>query len=180
MICALAAWPVSRVLAQDDAARPRQKVSARQLQQALSERFPVRFALGDLIELQARAPRLLLLPRTQQAGATLTIEVSGAQLQPLPAGEVDVVFGLRYETADRSLRARELQVRDVRWPGMAADTLQVVQGLLPELMRNVGEVVLHRFSPRDLALADTMGFEPDGITVVEDGLVLSFAPKPLR
>ena len=150
------------------------------MQQALSQRFPVRFAFGDLIELRASAPRLLLLPPTQQAGATLTIEVSGAQLQPLPPGDVDVVFRLRYEAADRTLRARELQIRDVRWPGMPTDTLRTVQALLPELMRNVGEVVLHRFSPGDLALADTMGFEPDGITVAEDGLVVTFAAKPLR
>lgn len=180
VICALAGWPVWGALAQDDAARPRQKVSARQLQQALSERFPVRLAFGDLIALRAGEPRLLLLPRTQQAGATLTIEVSGAQLQPLPPGDVDVVFRLRYEAADRTLRARDLQVRDVRWPGIPPDTLQLVQGVLPELMRKVGEVVLHRFSASDLALADTMGLQPDGITIAEDGLVVSFAVKPLR
>lgn len=180
VICALAGWPVWRALAQDDSARGGQKISARQLQQALSQRFPVRLAFGDLVELRASAPRLLLLPPTQQAGATLTVEVSGAQLQALPPGEVDVVFRLRYEAADRTLRARDLGIRDVRWPGMPPDTLQIVQGVLPELMRNVGEVVLHRFSESDLALADTMGLQPDGISVVKDGLVVSFAAKPLR
>jgi hypothetical protein len=179
-MAALAGWPAWRALAQDDPARPRQKVSAHQLQQALTDRFPVRFALGDLFELRASEPRLLLLPATQQVGATLTVQVSGSQLQPLPPGEVDVVFRLRYEAADRTLRARQLQIRDVRWPGLPADTLQIVQGVLPELMRNVGEVVLHRFSPRDLALADTMGFQPDQVTVVDDGLLVLFAAKPLR
>jgi hypothetical protein len=44
----------------------------------------------------------------------------------------------------------------------------------------VGEVVLHEFSPSELALADTMGFEPETITVVDDGLVIGFGPKRRR
>jgi hypothetical protein len=41
----------------------------------------------------------------------------------------------------------------------------------------VGEVVLHRFAARELALPDTMGFEADEIRVVDDGVVVLFGPK---
>jgi hypothetical protein len=39
------------------------------------------------------------------------------------------------------------------------------------------EVVLHTLRPQDLALADTMGFEPGDITVTADGLVIGFVPQ---
>jgi len=90
---------------------------------------------------------------------------------------MDLVFALRYEAHDRTLRAHHPRVLEVRWPGLPAETLQAVQGVLPALAREVGEVVLHRFSARELALADTMGFEPQDIQVLDDGLLVVFGPK---
>jgi hypothetical protein len=49
---------------------------------------------------------------------------------------------------------------------------------MPALAQQVGEVVLHRFSSRELALADTMGFAPEEIRVLDDGLLILFGPKP--
>jgi hypothetical protein len=39
------------------------------------------------------------------------------------------------------------------------------------------ELVLHRFTARDLALPDTMGFEPSTLTVVADGVLVEFRQK---
>lgn len=181
IITALAAWPAARLLGQEQAARPRHKISAGELHDALSAWFPVRFALGGLLELQVSAPRLLLLPSRQRLGATLVIQAGGVQLRPVPAGELDVVFALRYAPVDQTLRAYQLDVLDLRWPGLPSDMLALLRSVLPALAREaVGEVVLHRFTPRELAVADTMGFEPGEIEVVEDGLVILFKPKPLR
>lgn len=181
LIAAFACWPAGHLLAQDEGPRPRHKISAGQLHDALSARFPVRLRIATLLELQVSAPRLLLLPARNQLGAGLLAQVSGLQLQPVPDGELDVLFSLRYEASDRTVRAHGLEIRDVRWPALSASALESLQRALPTITREaVGEIVLHTFSPGELALADTMGFEPEKLTVVDDGLVISFGPKPRR
>lgn len=177
-VTALACWPACGALAGDDPPRPRHRISAGQLHQALSARFPVRFGLGGLLELQVSAPRLHLLPARNRLGAGLVAQLGGLQV---PAGELDVLFALRYEAADRTLRAHGLEILALRWPGLPPATLQALQGALPTVARDaVGEFVLHRFTPRELALADTMGFEPEQVTVVDDGVLVLFGPKPAR
>ncbi|MEJ8840244.1 DUF1439 domain-containing protein [Ramlibacter sp. AN1133] len=180
LLAALACWPAARLLAQDEAARPRQKISAAALYDALSARFPVRFALGGVLQAEISAPRLLLLPARNQLGAALRAEFNGLQLAPAQAGEMDLVFALRYEGRDRTLRARDPRILEVRWPGLPRETAQALQGVLPALARQMGDVVLHRFSDRELALPDTMGFEPQEIRVVDDGLLVLFGPKAAR
>lgn len=179
LITAVACWPAARLLAQDGAAQPRHRISAARLHESLSARFPVRFGIGGLFEVQVSAPGLLLLPVRQQLGATLAAQLGGATVQELQAGEMDVVFALRYEPSDRTVRAHQLEILEVRWPGLSADAARLLRGTLPRLARDaVGEIVLHAFSPRELAVADTMGFEPEKIEVAHDGVVILFGPKP--
>jgi hypothetical protein len=178
LITALACGLAAAVLAQP---RPRHKISAAQLHEAMGRRFPVRTSLAGLLDLEVSAPRLLLLPGRQKVGATLVLEAGGRRVQPPRTGEMDVAFALRYEASDRTLRAHQLEILDVRWPGLPSDTAQALQALLPALAREaVGEFILHQFSPRELGLADTMGFEPETIVVVDDGLVVVFGVKQAR
>lgn len=176
----LAGWPIGRLLAQDETPRPRHKISAGQLHKMLSARFPVRLGIAGLVELQVSAPRLLLLPSRNRLGAALSAEVGGVQAGQVPPGEMDLVFAPRYEAADRTVRAHGAEVLDVRWPGLPPDAVEFVQGLVPALAAQVGEIVLHRFSSRELALPDTMGFEPEVLEVHDDGLEVIFGPKPRR
>lgn len=164
--------------AQEPPARPSLKVSAAQIHKALSARFPVRWAVPGLVELAADAPQLLLLPARQLVGATLQLDASGPQVREPQTGEVDLVFALRYEPSDRTLRAHRPDFLDVRWPRMPERTAQAVRALLREMARQaVGDFVVHRFTDRELALPDTMGVQPQTITVVDDGLVVQFGPK---
>lgn len=164
--------------AQEGSPRPSHKVSAAQLYKALSARFPMSWRARGLVELRVDATRLLLLPERQQLGATLAVEASGAQLEGVEGGEVDLVFALRYEPSDRTLRAHRPDILEVRWARMPERTARVIRQLLREALReSFGEVTLHRFTARDLALADTMGFAPETITVVDDGIVVQFARK---
>ena len=174
----LAALPAPRLFAQDDAQRPRLKISAAQLYEALSSHFPVRFGLPGVLEVEVSAPRLHLLPARNKIGAGLRADWSDARGRPLPAGDLDLVFALRYEPADQSVRGHDPEIVDLRWPGMPPETREVLRGLLPEMTRNMGEIVLHRLTPRELALADTMGFQPQDFRVEEDGVVILFGPKP--
>ena len=178
LTAALACWPALHAPAQEaPPPRPHYKVSATQLYEALSARFPVRRGVRGLLVIEVRAPGLLLLPARNKIGATLQVEARGPALQGAIAGELDLVFSLRYEAADQTLRALEPEVLDLRLPDASPDAAQAIRALLPRLTRDVGEFVLHQFTPRELALPDTMGFEPEKITVLEDGLEVGFAPK---
>lgn len=159
--------------------RPRHKIPVAQLHEALAKRFPLRAGMPGLLELEVTAPGLHLLPARNQLGALLLAQVRGAQLRGAQAAELDVVFALRYEAADQSLRAHRLDVLDLRAEGVAPETLRALKALLPRLARDaVGEFVLHRFTSGELGLAETMGFAPERFEVVDDGLLVWFGPKP--
>ena len=165
--------------AQPPGAAPSLKVSAAQVFEALSARFPLRWGVPGVIELVADTPRLLLLPQDQRIGATLQLQASGPQLREPEGGEVDLVFALRYESEDRTLRAHRPDFLDVRWARMPPQTARAVRRLLREMARQaMGELVLHRFTARELALPDTLGLQPEAITVLDDGLLVRFGPKP--
>jgi hypothetical protein len=176
LLCALACRPAARVPAQN---APHFKISAAELYRGLAKHFPLRFGLADLLQLQVSAPRLDLLPERNKLGAMLRAEASGRGLRDVPPGELDLVFALRYERADRTVRARDPELLDLRLPGLADEARRTLLALLPALLREqFGEVVLHRFAPGELGLADTMGLEPAGFVVENDGLLVTFAAKP--
>lgn len=161
--------------------RPRHRISAGTLHEALSQRFPLRLDLGGLFELVVGAPALLLLPARNKLGASLQAQAGGAIVQQLPPGELDLVFSLRYERRDRTLRAHDPELLDLRWQGLPPQAVQAFRRVLPAVAQEaMGEIELHHFSDRDLALADAMGFEPERITVMDDGILLEFGPKPRR
>jgi hypothetical protein len=178
-MAALACWPAAPLLAtEEEGARPRLRISAAQLYEALSARFPVRLGFGGVLELQVSAPRLLLLPARNKLGAALQAQIAGLPRQQGTAGELEIVFAPRYEPSDQTVRGREAEILDLRWPGLPPETLQSLRALLPAMAQQVGELVLHRMAPRELALPETMGFEPGELQVDPDGVTIFFRPKP--
>jgi hypothetical protein len=177
LLCAAACWPVARVAAQEEDARPHLRISAAQLYDAMAKRFPQRFGLPGVVELEVSAPRLLLLPARNKLGASLVAQATGA-FQTVRPGDLDLVFAVRYEAADRTLRGWRPEILDFHFPDLAPDATQALRALLPALSQDIAaEVVLHRFTPGELALPDTMGFEPRDVTVLDDGLLVTFAQK---
>ena len=157
---------------------PRYAVSARQLERALAQRFPLRERLGGLLELTLAQPQLRFLPEQNRLGALLPIEAAGPALRQPRNGSLDLDFSLRYEPADQTLRAHRLRVHALRIEGLAPRHSEWLESLGPLLGRQAfGEVVLHRLQPKDLALADGLGLEPGEITVTAQGLVIGFVPK---
>lgn len=173
----LGCWPAAQLLAVEDAGRARHKIPAGELHAALAKRFPLRFGVPGLLDVEVDAAGLLLLPERNRLGAVLQAELGGAQGSQLAGGEMDIVFALRYEPSDRSLRAHDPEILDVRWPLMPRETERRLRELSPLMAHRVGEVVLHRFTARDLSLPDTMGLEPRELQVVQDGLVVLFGNK---
>ena len=162
-------------------AQPRLVVSARRLQDAVAERFPRRYTVGGLLRLTVDIPFLRLLPELNRVAADMAVNADGPALAAPTTGSFDLDFALRYERSDRSIRAHRLRVRSLRISGLPAPYPDLLDAFREPLARQTfGEVVLHRLSTQDLALAETMGFEPDTITVVADGLVIGFAVRQPR
>ncbi|MES3010340.1 MAG: DUF1439 domain-containing protein [Pseudomonadota bacterium] len=158
--------------------KPSYTVSAAQLQQAVAQRFPMRYQVAGLVDLDVKSPLLRLLPEQNRLAATVAINAAGPALGRSYPGTFDIDFALRYEPSDQTLRAHQLQVRSLRMEGLNPGTTELLQATLPGLVRdNLREVVVHRLRPQDLALPDGMGLQPDTITVTRDGLEIGFAPK---
>ncbi len=162
-------------------AQPSFTVSPEQLQRAVATRFPVRYPVGGLFEVTVMTPQLRLLPGQNRLGSAQVVEAGGPALGRSYAGTVDLDFALRYEAGDQSIRAHQLRVNSLRFADLPPSTSQVLNTYVPALVeQTLKEVVLHRLSREDLALADTMGFEPGPITVTERGLVIGFVNKRQR
>ncbi len=160
-------------------AQPRYTVSAATLQEAVAQRFPLRFGVAGLLQLTVQAPGLRLLPQANRIGADMVVVAAGPALARPSSGEFDLDFALRYERSDQTIRAWRLGVRSLRVAGLPPPYPELLDAFGQSLaQQSFGELVLHRLRPSELVLADGLGLEPDTIDVTDAGLVIGFAPKP--
>ena len=161
--------------------QPGYTVSAEQLQQAVAKRFPLRYPLGGLIDLNVLAPRLRLLPEVNRLGTDMIVEATGPALRRSYAGAFDLDFALRYEASDLTVRAHQLRVNSLRFPDLPSGPSEMLNAYGPKLAEQaLNEVVLHTLRPQDLALPSAMGLQPGSITVTAAGLAISFVSSPPR
>ncbi|WP_180125898.1 DUF1439 domain-containing protein [Rhodoferax sp. BLA1] len=166
----------------DDAtqALPQFKVSAARLQQAVAQRFPLRYPVSGLLNLDLQAPQLSLLPAQNRLGAEMAIDAAGPALQGSHHGALALDFALRYEASDLTVRAHQLRFKQLTMPSLQPRVALLLNTYGPTLSeRALMEVVLHRLQPSDLALPNSMGLQPGSISVTDTGLVIGFVPKPL-
>ena len=176
--CAGLAFGGVRAQEQEAPASAGHRISTAQLQQALELRFPRRFTVSGLVDVEVRVPRLRLLPEQNRLGAELLADISGAALRRRHAGSVDLDFALRYESSDQSVRAHRIRMNSIRLEGLNPDTADMFEEYVGRLSHQaVREVALHRLRPQDLALAHTMGLEPGTITVTQQGLWIALVPQ---
>lgn len=153
-------------------------LSLEQMQDKVSARFPRRYPLAGLAELNLQAPRLALRPEQNRINVVMALEVTGPVLRRAHTGSLDVDFALRYEPTDQTLRATDLQVRALQIDGLPAQVSQLLAGLGPApAQQALREVVLHQLQPRDLAVAERLGLQPGRITVTPRGLEIELLPR---
>jgi hypothetical protein len=153
-------------------------VSAAQLQAAVAQRFPLRYPVQGLMNLDVQVPKLRLLPALNRLGAEMGVTATGPALQRSQQGTLDVEFALRYEATDRTVRAHQLRLVRLQFPGLQPGVVALLNLYGPALAeRTLLEVVLHTLSPQDLALPDALGMQPGSITVTNEGLTIGFVPK---
>lgn len=165
----------------DDAPLPQYKVSAALLQQAVAQRFPLRYPVSGLLNLDLQVPRLSLLPAQNRLAAEMAIDAAGPALQGSHHGTLEMDFALRYEASDLTVRAHQLRFKRLTMPSLQPSVAVLLNTYGPALSaRALREVVVHRLQPNDLALPNSMGMQPGSITVTDTGLVIGFVPKPLN
>ena len=159
---------------------PHYTVSVELLQQSVAQRFPLRYPVPGLLNLDMQVPRLSLLPTQNRLGADIALVAAGPVLQGSHQGTLAVDFALRYEASDLSVRAHQLHFKRLTMPSLQPAVVALLNSYGPALSeRALLEVVLHRLQPRDLALPNSLGMQPGSITVTDTGLLIGFVPKPL-
>ncbi|MGC4394249.1 DUF1439 domain-containing protein [Hydrogenophaga sp. T2] len=164
----------------DSGKPPGYAVSTAQLQQMVAQRFPLRYPVHGVLNLDVQAPRLQMLPEQNRLRAAMAVEVAGPLLSRVHPGRFDVDFALRYEASDRTVRAHQLRLARLNFPNMQPPAQELLNTYAPAVAeRALQEVVLHQLQPSDLRAIDTMGMQPGPITVTKDGLVIGLVLKPL-
>ena len=160
-------------------AQPSYKVSAEQLQQAVAKRFPRKYPVGGLLELNLLTPQLRMLPEQNRLGVETVVEAAGPALKRSYSGVFNMDFALRYEASDMTIRASQLRVNALRFDDLPPGPSALLAAYGPSLAeQSLQNVVLHQLKPQDLALPDGMGLQPGNITVTAGGLVIGFVSKP--
>ena len=155
-------------------------VSADQLQQVLAQRFPLRYPVAGLLDLDIQAPHLRLLPEQNRVSAEMAVDAAGPAVRRSHSGTFDVDFALRYEPSDHTIRAYRLKFQNLRISDLQPQASKLLNAYGPALAAQaLQEVVLHQLRPQDLAMADNLGMQPDRITVTDKGLVIGFVLKPM-
>lgn len=161
-------------------APPRFTVPLDLLQSEVAKRYPMRYPVAGLVNLDLNAPRLSLLPEQNRLRAVMPVTAAGAALPRTQQGSFTVDFALRYEHADRSLRAHQLKVYRFRFPDLAPEAVEMLNTYAPPLAeQSLREVVLYQLQPKETAMADLLGLRPGRITVTGQGLAVELVTQPL-
>lgn len=161
-------------------AKPHYTVSAAQLQRSVAKRFPLRYPVPGVLNLDLQVPLLRLLPEQNRVSAEMAVDAAGPALQRSHKGSFEISFALRYEASDRTLRAYQLRFKRLQFPTLQPGVVDMLNAYGAAVaQQSLLEVVLHQLRPQDLALADVMGMQPGSITVTDAGLVIGFVLKPL-
>jgi len=172
--------PAATTSAGSTAPPPRFTVPLALLQSEVAQHFPLRYPVAGLVNLDLAAPHLGLLPEQNRLRAVMPVSASGTALPRGQQGSFTVDFALRYEHADRSLRAHQLKVYRFRFPDLPPEAVDMLNTYAPPLAEQaLREVVLYQLQPKETAMADLLGLRPGRITVTGHGLAVELVTQPL-
>lgn len=146
-------------------------VPTAQLQAALDRQLPRQVSAG-LVDLKASTGGLRMIPEEDRMAARIAFDLGGPLLPRSYPGTFELRFGVRYEHADRSLRAHRLEARELQSPGLPAGAASGLERALPVVARLLlGEdVVLHRLGEREARKLEALGRQPGELRVTPEGL----------
>jgi hypothetical protein len=123
---AIAVTVASLTPLQSSLAQPSYMVSLQTLQHQTAPRFPVRYPIAGLLDVDVQIPRLGLSPAHNRVHAQMVVEASGPALRIRRTGTFDVDFALRYEPSNQTIRAYRLAFHSLRYLDLQAQALVVL------------------------------------------------------
>jgi len=153
-------------------------ISREELLSKLAKSFPVHQQMGGLFDVDARAPKLTMLPADNRVAASIDFTARDRVLGSTYQGTVDLSFGLRYEPSDLTIRLASPRIEQVRMPGLPSSANKALSRIGAWLTEDkMNDYPVHRFKPEDLRKADRMGYRVDNIRVVDTGLRIHLEPR---
>jgi hypothetical protein len=153
-------------------------ISQSQLLELIAQKFPFNERMAELLDLQAIAPRIKLLPETNRIATELDLNLSERFLRSTFKGTLAMDYGLRFEPSDNSVRLTDVKVNSLQFSGVPVMYQPFVNSMGPLFAeRLLNDFTLHKISAADMATADGWGYAPGGFQVTQQGLSISLVPK---
>jgi hypothetical protein len=153
-------------------------ISQAQLLDIIAKRFPFNERVAELLDLQAVAPRIKLLPESNRIATELDVNLTERLLRTAFKGSLAMNYGLRFEPSDNSIRMTDVKVSSLVVDGVPDRYQNLVGRLAPVLAeRLLNDFSLHQISAKDLGVVNGWGYAPGGFQVTPQGLSISLTPR---
>jgi hypothetical protein len=154
-------------------------LSQAQMEAALAKRFPFNGEFAKLIDVQALAPKLRLLPESNRIATDLTLALSPKIIGGKFSGALSVDSALRFEPSDGTVRLANPRVSKFDITGLSGNVergldLQRIGQLVIEQALN--DFIVHTVKPEDLKRGGTT-WKPGEFKVTSSGLELTLTPE---
>ncbi|MEJ7932361.1 hypothetical protein WG922_20480 [Ramlibacter sp. AN1015] len=152
------------------------RISTQELQERLREHVPLQHGIPGIVSVDARVAAVRTLPQSNRLAAKVAFNASGPLLPQTWYGSFDLLFGLRWEPTDQTLRAQQLEVQSLRLPMVMGRSAELLEGAINALARQLaGDLVVHRLGREEAQRLERFGVQPQAITVTPEGLVIGLA-----
>jgi hypothetical protein len=153
------------------------ELSAAQLQDALSQRFPMEQRVAEVLNVRLSPPRLRLLPAAGRIATDFQLDITERLLQSTHPAQLALDFGLRFEPADRTVRLRDVRVQQLAFTRLAPAYQELMNRYAPRLAeRALQDLALHQISASDWRALQGLGLQPGEFKITSQGLRLDFHP----
>lgn len=154
-------------------------ISREEMLSKLGQKFPATKRVLGLLDVEAAAPELTLIPERNRVVAKVTMTARELMFNEGYKGHVTLSFGLRYEPKDLSIRLKDPKVEQVVVDGLPAIYQRALSNMGARFVEDsLQDLTVHQFKPEDLRNADRMGYQVGEITVSATGLAVHLTPKP--
>lgn len=148
------------------------------LRALLARSFPLRRRLL-VLDVEAPAPALRLLPEADQLALDLRVEVADRLSGRRYQGRLDLQSGLRFEPSDATLRLARVRVSALDFdalPPALARTANGIGALLAE--QALEDLAVWQAAPRQLERLHAAGVRPGAVRVMPTGVEIMLEPLP--
>lgn len=153
------------------------EISKADLLRKLSQQFPMRNQVMEILDVTAQAPRLTLRPDTNRVLADVDLSATDRLFKRTHKGSLWLSFGLRYEPRDQTIRLHQLSIDKLSMEGLPESYQRQLTRLGAWLTEDrLQDHVLHRLTPDDLRRASDYGLSVSDIKITPRGLAIVLAP----